>query len=96
MKDTELNVQVAEMRQLRLGLEPEECVVQHLVVNVHTSHLGLHPLTRPLLALLLLVLLSDCPANLCDTRLGNELCVMQRNARKPLEYKDIYINARRE
>mmetsp|Transcript_27332 Transcript_27332/g.73910 ORF Transcript_27332/g.73910 Transcript_27332/m.73910 type:complete len:436 (-) Transcript_27332:858-2165(-) len=64
-----LVVHLPDLRQLGLGLVLKEGVMQHLVVNVHLAHLGLHPCAlfglQRLGALLLRVPLTHLP-NACS------------------------------
>lgn len=66
-------VDVAEAREVGLGLVAEEGVVEFLVVNVELAHLRLHALALFLFEGLLLLLLEDRVAHLGDARVGDEL-----------------------
>mmetsp|Transcript_7489 Transcript_7489/g.19479 ORF Transcript_7489/g.19479 Transcript_7489/m.19479 type:complete len:515 (+) Transcript_7489:672-2216(+) len=68
-----LIVDVAVAREVRLRLELEKGVVQHLIVDVNLAHLGLHALLLLALELLRVLLLHDRRADPLDARRGNEL-----------------------
>ena len=72
------SVQVGVADEFRLGLEAEECVVQHVVVNVHLRHLWLHSFPRFLLHGFLILLLLVCLSDARDPRGCNKLWQRER------------------
>ena len=60
-------------RQLGLGLEAKERIMQLLIIDVNLAHLRLHTFTRLLLRLLLLFLFRCGTTQLVDTGVRNEI-----------------------